>query len=86
MGNLEGRLKKLEAKLSATEGRREAIVMTVFPLAGEYQRVRSIDNNNIVILRKEGETEDQFFDRAESEIRALTGQAVVAMIADGWED
>ena len=88
MGNLEGRLKKLESKLYATDERQGAILVKIVPVAGEYQRVSSVENNNIVIRREGEETEDQFFGRAELEIRALTHpkREVIVMIADGDEE
>jgi hypothetical protein len=81
MGNLDGRIKKLE-RLHGADVRPEAILLRIFPATGECQQVACFNNENIVIRRESEETESQFLDRAESEIRALTGQRVIVMIAD----
>lgn len=87
MGSIEGRLKRLEDKLYVADNR-DAVVIKIVPVVGEYQRVSILENNNIAIHRKRGETEDQLFKRAESEIRALTDskRVIIMMIADDGED
>jgi hypothetical protein len=81
MGNLEGRVKKLE-KLHGADVPPEGILFRIFSATGECQQVRCFNNEKIVIRRESEETESQFLDRAESEIRTLTGQRVIVMIAD----
>jgi hypothetical protein len=87
MGRLDSRIKKLE-QLYGADVRLESILWKIFPVKGEYQQVSSLENKNIIIRRNEGETEDQFFERAESQIRTRTypKREVIAMIADSEEE